>query len=110
LLQCEVRLDNEIDSDLVVRSNFNSAFDGLELVVTNVEGKTLAQQSYIAHQSPFAESRDFRLKKGVTTATIRCPIQDFPANVVVKVRVVGTLPGSGYQRILSSETLEVKIK
>ncbi|MEI8381197.1 MAG: hypothetical protein WCJ09_13800 [Planctomycetota bacterium] len=111
LFRCEVSLDNQMGSDLVVRSNFNSAFDGLELVVTTVEGKTLAQQSHAVHQSPFAEPRDFKLKKGVTTATIGFPIQDFPADAkVVKVRVVGTLPGSGYQRVLSTETLEVKIK
>lgn len=111
LFRCEVRLDNHTGDDLVVRSKFNSAFDGLELVVTNVQGRTLAQQPYIMHQSPFTESREFKLKKGVTTATIGCPIQDFPADVeVVKVRAVGTLPGSSYPRILSTETLEIKIK
>jgi hypothetical protein len=29
---------------------------------------------------------------------------------VVKVRLVGTLPGSAFRRILSTETLEVRIK
>jgi len=110
LIRCEIRLENETDSDLTVRSNFTSAFDGLEIVVTTVDGKTLAQQSYAFHQSPFSMGRDFLLKKGTTTATIGFPISDFSRDVTeIKVRLVGTLPGSSYKRILSTETLTVKI-
>jgi hypothetical protein len=39
------------------------------------------------------------------------PVPDLPRDVkMVKVRLVGTLPGSAYQRILSSETIEVNVK
>jgi len=112
LFRCEASLDNATGKDLSVRSNFFSVFDGLELVVTNKEGKTLAQQPYIFHQSPFAvRGRGFTLKKGTTAGTLVFPIRELPgAAKVVKVRMVGTLPGSGYQRILSTETIEVKIK
>jgi hypothetical protein len=112
LFQCEATLDNAIGRDLTVRTNFYSAFDGLELVVTNRAGKTLAQQPYIFHQSPFtADGRDFTIKRGKTTASLVFPIAKLPAGEkVVKVRLVGTLPGSEFRRILSTETLEVKIK
>jgi len=112
LFRCEVSLDNAVGKELTVRSNFYSAFDGLELVVTNREGKTLVQQPYIFHQSPFAPAgREFALKEGTTKATLGFPVQGLPRDAkVVKIRLVGTLPGSGYQRILSTETIDVKIK
>jgi hypothetical protein len=112
LFRCEASLDNATGRELSVRSNFYSAFDGLELVVTRMEGKTRVQQSYTFHQSPFTPlGRDFTLKKGFTTANLVFPIQNFPSDAkVVKVRLVGTLPGSGYRRILSTETLEIKMK
>ena len=112
LFRCTVGLDNATDKDLTVRSNFYSVFDGLELVVTNKEGKTLVQQSYTWHQSPFtASGREFPLKKGTTTGTLVFPTDHLGGDVkVVKVRLVGTLPGSGFDRILSTETIEVKIK
>ena len=110
--RCEVTLDNGTDRDLAVRSNFSSAFDGLEVVVTDPKGKVLVQRGYTFHQSPFAPpGRVFPLKKGQTAGTLVFPIHDLPADVrALKVRLVGTLPGSGYERILSSETLEVEVK
>jgi hypothetical protein len=111
LFRCEAVLDNATGKDLSVRSNFSSVFDGLELVVTTREGKTLAQEPYIFHQSPFSMGRDFPLKQGATKQTLGFPITDLPADVKsLKVRLVGTLPGSAYSRILSSETLEVSVK
>ena len=112
LFRCEVRLDNTTGKDLSVRSNFSSVFDGLELVVTNQAGKTLARQPYIWHQAPYAPpGREFTLKKGATTGTLVFPLRVVPGDPKgVKVRLVGTLPGSAFQRILSTETIEVKIK
>jgi hypothetical protein len=44
-------------------------------------------------------------------ASLVFPVGKLPAREkVFKVRLVGTLPGSGFRRILSTETLEVKIK
>jgi len=38
------------------------------------------------------------------------PMPALPRDLkTVKVRLAGTLPGSSYQRILSTETLEVKL-
>src|SRR5262245_13867021 len=76
LFRCEVVLDNATGKDLTVRSQFSSAFDGLELVVTTAEGKMLAQQPYTFHQAPFAPpERDFILKQGKTAATLKFPIR-----------------------------------
>jgi hypothetical protein len=112
LFQCEAVLDNDTGDPLKVKSNFSSVFDGLELIVTDKDGKTLAQQGYTWHQSPFSSSgRDFVLKKGATSAKIVFPIGGLPNDSkVVKVRLVGMLPGSAYNRILSTETLEIKVK
>ncbi|HEV3436616.1 MAG TPA: hypothetical protein VG122_04615 [Gemmata sp.] len=112
LFRCEIALDNATGQDLSVRSGFFSAFDALELVVTNTEGKTLVQQGYSHHQSPFSPSgRLFTLKQGTIERALVFPIQKFPGDAkVVKVRIVGTLPESGYGRILSTETIEIKIK
>ena len=111
LFRCEVALDNALDRDLTVRSNFSSAFDGLQIVVTTPEGKVLVQRGYTFHQSPFAPpARGFPLKKGETVAMLVFPIGDLPKEIgSFKVRLVGTLPGSGYDRILSSDTLGVQV-
>ena len=110
--RCEVTLDNALGRELSVRSNFGSAFDGLELVVTTAEGKVVAQQGYTFHQSPFAPpGRTFPLKQGGTAGSLVFPISGLPDDArSLKVRLVGTLPGSGHNRILSSETLTVEVK
>ena len=108
--RCAAVLDNGSGKDLTVRSNFSSAFDGLELVVTTADGKVLAQQGYTYHQSPYALGRKFTLKPGRTEEELRFPVGGLPGDVkTFKVRLVGTLPGGEYQRILSSETVEVKV-
>ena len=112
VFRCEAILHNAIGRALTVRSTFSSAFDGLELVVTDNAGKVLAQQRYTAHQSPFTpDGRNFEVKKGTTVGQLVFPVRDLAGNVkTVKVRIVGTLPGSGYDRILSTETIKLDIK
>ena len=113
LFRCEVVLDNATGRDLSVQSNFSSIlFDGLELVVTTKDGKTLAQQPYVYHQAPFSpDGRKGTLKQGSTPRTLVFPIRDLPGDAMtVKVRLVGHLPGSDYRRILSTETIEVDLQ
>ena len=112
LFRCDALLDNATGGDLTIRSNFSSVFDGLELVVTTPEGKILGQQVSTLHQAPFAPpGREFTLKQGSTKGALIFPIHDLPMEMTsCKVRLTGTLPGSNYRRILSSETLEVKVK
>jgi len=108
LFACEAILDNASGKELPVRTNFYSAFDGLEVVVTNSEGKVLAQQGYTFHQSPNT-GRTFALPPGSTKGSLVFPIHDLPTDSkLFKVRLVGALPGSDYRRILSSETIEVR--
>ena len=96
----------------ILRDDDYSVFDGLELVVTNMEGKTLAQQHYDFHQSPFSpRAKEAILKKGTTAGRMVFPIRIVPGDPkVVKIRLVGTLPGAEYRGILSTETIEVEIK
>jgi hypothetical protein len=111
LFRCEVALDNATGRDLAVRSSFLSVFDGLEIVVTTPEGKVLVQRTFTFHQSPFSTGRLFPLNQGKTAGTLVFPIGGLPGDVrALKVRLVGTLPGSSYERILSSETLAVEVK
>jgi hypothetical protein len=111
LFRCQVILDNATGKELAVRSNFSSVFDGLELMITTREGKTLIQQPYTFHQSPFAPpGREFTLKRGRTEATLVFPVHAFPRDAkAVKVRLVGSLPGSTYERLLATDTIEVKV-
>jgi hypothetical protein len=110
--RCEVALDNSTGRELAVRSNFSSVFDGLEVVVTTPEGKVIAQQRYSSHQSPCTQDgRIFPLKQGKTAGTLVFPIRSLPGDRrALKVRLVGTLPGSSFERILSSETIELEVK
>jgi hypothetical protein len=108
---CAAVLDNASGKKWGVHTNFYSVFDGLELVVTNAEEKLLAQQAFIFHQSPHSPSGQIlRLPEGPTKGSLVFPIMDLPADAMsFKVRLVGRLPGSNYLRILSSETIEVKV-
>ena len=109
--ELEVAVDNSTGKDITTRSHFYSAFDGMVLVVTDKNGKTLAQQSNILHQSPTAELTPHVLKAGTTSEKLGFCIPDFPMDLTaVKVRLVGFLPNSDYKRILSTETMEVEIK
>jgi hypothetical protein len=107
----EVAVDNATGKDITARSHFYSAFDGLVLVVTDKNGKTLAQQSNVMHQSPTATLNPYIVKAGTTSEKLGFPIPDFPKEAtMVKVRLVGQLPNSDYKRFLSTETIEVEIK
>ena len=112
VFRCQVTLDNDTSQDLSVISNFYSAFDGLELVVTNAHGKVLLQQHYLSHQSPSTpDGREFVVKRGKTTDTIVFPVRSFgTVGDSIRVRVVGTLPRSSYRRILSTDTIRTVIK
>ena len=111
VFHCQVTIDNHTGKEIAVTSNFFSVFDGLELVVTNIDGKVLKQQPYTSHQSPFAsDGREFVLKRGKTKKSIVFPVRSFGmVGQSLKVRLVGTLPGSSYKRILSTDTIKTVI-
>ena len=111
LFRCDVVLENDTGGKLAVTSNFFSAFDGLELVVTNKEGIVLVQQPYTFHQSPStSDGRQFALPPGKTKESLVFPVRSFgTTGETVKVRLVGMLPGSSFNQILSTDTLPVVI-
>ena len=113
LFRCDAVLENSGPNEIATRTNFNSLFDGLELVVTTSDGKILVQQAYIFSRSPNKTPPGdiMMLPRGGTETTLAIPIYDLPTEVATfKVRLVGKLMNSDYKRILSSETLEIKVK
>ena len=108
---CQVAIDNHTGNEIAVTSNFFTVFDGLELVVTDIDGKVLKQQPYTFHQSPFTpDGREFILNRGKTKRSIVFPVTSFGmVGQSLRVRLVGTLPGSSYKRILSTDTIKTVI-
>jgi hypothetical protein len=107
---CSLRIENETGADLAVQSSFRTPFGDLELVVTDLKGKVLSQQPHSYHLSAMhKERRPVALKRGETETKLLFEIVGFPKDKTVKVRVVGTFTGSAYNRICSSETVEVSI-
>lgn len=111
LFTCEVVLDNATGKEVTVHTRFSSVLDGLDLVVTTKGGRILAQRPYIWHQSPFEKTKKLVLEQGETKHSLVFPVRDFPKDAKeVKVRLVGTLPKSDYPWILSTDTIETKVK
>jgi RNA polymerase sigma factor (sigma-70 family) len=110
-IYCDIRIDNVTGKVLNVKSTFYSAYDGLELMVTDKKGNVLAQPKYIDGRSPYTpKGRDFPIKEGSTSANLRFTVRGLAKDVnAVKVRVVGTLPGSAYKGPLASDTLEIAV-
>ena len=113
LIKCSVLLSNTTGNMIFVKSPFHSAFDGLHLVVLNKSGKRLVQQPYTLHQSPSNfKPRDFSLKKGGNRWTMTFPVDTrlLKGNKVVRVLLVGNLPGNNYPSVLCSNMVTVKVK
>ncbi|MBV9470260.1 MAG: hypothetical protein JO316_01060 [Abitibacteriaceae bacterium] len=112
LFDCDATLINRTGTTIQVKSNFSSAFDGLELIVFDEHGKRLVQQPYIWHQSPysFLNPRTFDLKPGANQQPLTFPIRDLPSQLkTLRVLLVGTLPGSTYEGVLCSDVVTVSI-
>jgi len=111
LFLVEAVLVNETDGTLVVRSNFFSVFDGLEIVVSDRDGKVIARQHYTHHQSPAtSDGAPFDLPVGETRQELGFPLErTFPPGDEVWVSLVGGLPGTDYERGLESDAVAVTI-
>jgi hypothetical protein len=93
-----------------VTTNFSSPFDGLEIVVRSEEGRELARQAYIHHQSPSAEDQRIPVAPGPTTQTLRFPIAELnDVSGTVHVKLAGGLPGTGIRGGLLSNEVDVVI-
>jgi hypothetical protein len=113
-MRCKVTLVNDTGKDLIVDSYFHgpSVYDSMELVITGKNGIVQRQQLYGYHKDPtFSNTpKNVTLARGATESLISFPLFDAESLPrIVKVRLVGTLPGSGYFRICSSETVEVVV-
>lgn len=109
--ECETSLLNRTGATLHVVTNFSSPFDGLEIVVAAEDGKELARQAYIYHQSPYAENQRVPLPPGVTTKTLSFPIADLTGITgTVYVKLAGGLPGTALRSGLHSNQVEAVIE
>ena len=110
-LWCDAALDNHTDAPLVVTSNCSSAFDGLTLLVRDANDRLLAQQSFLAHQSPRQDGLHFTLRVGRNTHHMGFPLFTLTnAPSTLRLQLVGTLPGSGYQAGLTSQVFRVTVR
>jgi hypothetical protein len=105
LFVCQAVIDNATGAELTVKSNYSSAFDGLSLVVIDEKGRRLAVQPYLHHQSVVSlEPRSFLLAKGKNCRELTFPVPGLPKDRrEYRVLVLGTLPGSEYNRTLCSD-------
>lgn len=110
LVICDVVLDNQTGRGLKVRSNFTSPFDGLMIVVRDEKGKLILRQGHTWHQAPFAPpGREFPLQTGENKGELRFPLR-LPADMKnIRVMLVGTLPGSGYDELIYTDVVPVTI-
>jgi RNA polymerase sigma factor (sigma-70 family) len=113
LFRCEAILDNATGKELSWQTSFVSTFPGLGLVVTDKDGRELAQE-FSSQQStgdyivPILSN--YVLKQGNTPVRLVFAVE-LPREVkVVKVRLLGALPGSNYKHLLSSDTLELTLR
>ncbi|HEY3358023.1 MAG TPA: hypothetical protein VGQ83_32540 [Polyangia bacterium] len=110
LVRVTATLRNRSGAPLTVRSNFGGVFDGLTLVATAADGRELARQAYIYHQSPYAQDTPYVLPPGDTTRELVFPLaalKDPPA--VVRLRLVGGLPGTPITAGLQSQVVTVAV-
>lgn len=112
LVTCKVTIDNATKEDIVTKTSFASKLDGLELVITDLDGSVRAQRHYIYHQSPrHSEPRELVLKRGKTKQTMVFPMPNLgPDGKRLKVRLVGFLLASSYGHLLSTETKEIVLR
>jgi peroxiredoxin len=110
-IRCTAVLENSTKSDLVVKTYCYSAFDGMEIIVTDLKGKELGRRGYTDSQSPSDHEKDFPLKKGKTEKELHFFTDALPAGIKkIRVRLEGTLPGTKFKGELSSNTVEVTVK
>ena len=111
LFKCEASLVNRTGAPLHVNTNFSSPFDGLEIVVTSEDGKEIARQAYIHHQSPSADSQLVPLPPGATTQTLAFPIAELTSlSGPVNVKLAGGLPGTALRSGLLSNEVEAVLE
>ena len=111
LFTCEVVADDATGGVIEVLSSVNCALSGMEFVVTDMDGRILAQQKVTDHMSPiYKDARRIPIGVGKSTIRVSVPISGVgPLVPRVKVRLVGRLSGSNHARVCSTDTKEVNV-
>lgn len=108
----DITLNNSSGRDLKVRTNFHSALDALDMVVTDTDGKLLVRRGYTYHQSPASQNGSEKvLPNGISKAQMLFPISDFgTAGQQVHVQLIGLIDAKGFSQSISSKKLRVTIR
>ena len=111
LISCRVLLDNRTGDEITVTSNFGSPFDGIEIILSDTEGKVITRQGYTFHQSPYGpKPQEIEVQPGRTAATLVFPLT-FKGKVGMKfgVQLSGLLQNSGPKVLLATERAELVV-
>jgi hypothetical protein len=109
-VRCEAVLANRTGESIAVSTNFGSPFDGISVVISSEDGEEIRRQSYIYHQSPYAENRSIDLTPGETRRVLMFPMDGpAPGSPWIRVRLEGGLPGTRFAMGLSSNDVRVSI-
>jgi hypothetical protein len=110
--ECHLQINNDTGAAVTVPSRYSNPFGDLELVVTDMKGKVLSQTPYKNHRTTnYSTPRPVAIKQGETTVRLPFPVFGFDEKAkTVKARVVGVFAGSEYQRICSTDTLQISIE
>lgn len=110
LFECEATLINTTGAPITTLTNFSSVFDGISIVIHNDRGDLIHEQSYLYHQSPYAEDQPVVLPAGPTPKRIVFPISDWDAGAgVLRVHLKGGLLGTIYKDGITSNERSVHI-
>ncbi len=108
-VRCSVRWVNETGGPIPGETCCSGAFDGLTLVATDTSWREHGRVSYLAHQSPYAESVPFTLPRGETRndMVFLLELPAGPTDVWLRGGVIGNPEHeAGYR----SETVRVEVR
>ncbi len=110
-LRCQTAFQNETGADLRVMSYRGLPIDSMDIVVMDKDGNELSRKNCAAHSSMFfPEGRWTSLPVGETVQQLDFLIGDIPAeHRDCQAVIVGTLPGSDYEKALSSNTIKLRL-
>jgi hypothetical protein len=92
LVTLEVELDNASGAPIATQTHFASALDGTSLALIAPDGRVIHTQSYVTHQSPYAEDREVLVPMGRSTQRIAFPISIAPPPGA-RARLIGAIAG-----------------
>ncbi|MFH2008632.1 MAG: hypothetical protein ABI333_18740 [bacterium] len=109
VVACDVTLVNNTGRPLRVLTNFQSAYDGFTVIVRHPQGGLVARQSYVYHQSPYAQDRVLPLPPGSTDARIQFPVTlKTKPEGPLQVRLEGGLRGTKFARGIISNLVSAR--